>query len=94
MSDFTCQKCNCVIERRCINPDPCIGFLPGVLNACCGHGNDKDAYIVFGVVLDKKSGVHIRGKKALEIMQAMRQALGKRNDKKWHKAFEKASHQS
>lgn len=26
--------------------DPCIGTLPGrVMNACCGHGNTKAAYI-------------------------------------------------
>jgi hypothetical protein len=97
MSDFICQKCNCAIERLCTNPDPCIGYLPGVTNACCGHGNDKDAYIVFGLFLTKTkkdASVHIRGKRALKIMQAMRQALGKRNDKKWHKAFEEASHDS
>lgn len=27
--------------------DPCLGFLPGVTNACCGHGNPEDAYICF-----------------------------------------------
>ena len=27
--------------------DPCLGELPGVSNACCGHGNRKDAYIQF-----------------------------------------------
>lgn len=26
--------------------DSCLGFLPGVAAACCGHGNTEDAYIV------------------------------------------------
>ena len=25
--------------------DGCLGILPGVMNACCGHGIAKDAYI-------------------------------------------------
>ena len=27
--------------------DPCLGTLPGVTNACCGHGDDGDAYVTF-----------------------------------------------
>ncbi len=25
--------------------DACLGTIPGVMNACCGHGNDGEAYI-------------------------------------------------
>jgi hypothetical protein len=34
-------------------PDPCLGQLPGVTNACCGHGDPDQAYVCFrgGVVL-------------------------------------------
>ncbi len=38
---------------RCEKPfteaghDPCIANLPGVRNACCGHGVDADAYVEF-----------------------------------------------
>lgn len=35
--------------------DRCLGILPGVMNACCGHGNSKQAYIQF------ENGVTIRG---------------------------------
>jgi len=33
--------------------DPCLGMLPGVDNACCGHGDASEAYIRFisGVVV-------------------------------------------
>jgi hypothetical protein len=33
--------------------DPCLGVLPGVDNACCGHGVRDEAYVRFttGVVL-------------------------------------------
>lgn len=36
-------------------PDPCLGHLPGVDNACCGHGIPEAAYIRF------TNGVTIRG---------------------------------
>ena len=40
-----CQLCH----RQRINegdPDPCLGKLPGVKNACCGHGLGP-GYVVF-----------------------------------------------
>ena len=27
--------------------DPCIGKLEGVMNACCGHGHTRHAYVQF-----------------------------------------------
>lgn len=35
--------------------DFCLGTLPGVLNACCGHGNSSESYIMF------ENGLTIRG---------------------------------
>lgn len=35
--------------------DACLGTLPGVANACCGHGDPRDAYVQFD------NGVVIRG---------------------------------
>ena len=46
--------------KRCLktmkfgDPDPCLGVLPGVAYACCGHGVEE-GYIYF------HSGVVIRG---------------------------------
>lgn len=48
----------CIRCKRLFNfgkPDACLGALPGVKNACCGHGNKEDAYIQFN------SGVVVRG---------------------------------
>lgn len=25
-------------------PDPCLGYLPGIAHACCGHGKIRNAY--------------------------------------------------
>lgn len=36
-------------------PDPCLGDLAGVTNACCGHGTPSEAYICF------MGGLVIRG---------------------------------
>lgn len=46
--------------------DACLGTLPGVTNACCGHGTESDAY----VQLD--DGRHITGPAAMEWMRAAR----------------------
>lgn len=35
--------------------DPCLGYLPGVTNACCGHGNPGEAYVIF------ENGIALRG---------------------------------
>jgi hypothetical protein len=29
-------------------PDPCIGFIPGALSACCGHGDRRFAHVALG----------------------------------------------
>jgi len=39
--------------------DGCLGELPNVMNTCCGHGVESEAYIQFW------GGKIIRGKKAL-----------------------------
>ncbi len=41
-----CGKCSEQFTEK--GHDPCIANLPGVSNACCGHGNDAEAYVVFG----------------------------------------------
>lgn len=35
-------------------PDPCLGRLPGVKYACCGHGDWEKAYVLF------ENGVSVR----------------------------------
>lgn len=52
------RPCGCCGEFGNSNdgkPDPCLGQLPGVDNACCGHGDRDEAYIRF------TNGVIIRG---------------------------------
>jgi hypothetical protein len=29
-------------------PDACLGWIPGVSQACCGHGNVDSAYVYLG----------------------------------------------
>jgi len=47
-----CKKCGAVFGLH--DHDPCLGNLPGVENACCGHGVQEEAYIHFsnGIRLD------------------------------------------
>lgn len=39
-----CVVCHVTVGRD--DPDPCIGMLPGVTSACCGHGVES-LFIVF-----------------------------------------------
>lgn len=43
--------------------DGCLGTLPNVMNACCGHGNERQAYIMYD------NGNIIRGEKATMKMR-------------------------
>ncbi len=49
-----CVRCGKTFEGSNVgDTDPCLGDLPGIDNACCGHGVPELAYIRFtnGVVL-------------------------------------------
>ena len=43
--DRACGRCNA--PNRDDGHDACLGVLPGVANACCGHGCQADAYVQF-----------------------------------------------
>lgn len=43
--------------------DGCLGTLPGVMNACCGHGQAEEAYVQY------RDGNVVRGADALAVMQ-------------------------
>lgn len=38
---------HCGLPNRDDGHDACLGELPGVVNACCGHGDPRDAYLQF-----------------------------------------------
>jgi len=46
--------------------DFCLGELPGLMNACCGHGDKESAYVQF---LDTSC---IRGKSACVIIEELK----------------------
>ncbi len=50
----SCRKCNKLFPLGEGEVDPCLGILPGVDNACCGHGVREHSYIRFvnGVVVE------------------------------------------
>lgn len=52
MQPFKCPNCGVDKMFRCL-PDSCLGMLPGVVDACCGHGDISKAYVHFqdGTVL-------------------------------------------
>jgi hypothetical protein len=40
-----CKACEQHVPK---GPDICLGTLPGVSHACCGHGDESRAYVVLG----------------------------------------------
>ena len=57
---------NCGEMPTMENHDMCLGNLPGVMNACCGHGDVEEAYIQF---LD---GNTISGESAVIILEELK----------------------
>lgn len=51
--DLPCPKCGQLPTPE--GHDPCLGTLPGVKAACCGHGIPDQAYVAFD------NGMVIRG---------------------------------
>lgn len=45
--------------------DACLGTLPGVTNACCGHGHASEAYV------QHSDGSVVRGQTAMAEIQRM-----------------------
>ena len=43
-SSRPCGRCE--QDRTSEGHDACLGTLPDVVNACCGHGDDKTAYVI------------------------------------------------
>ena len=61
------RKCGrCGIKPTSEGHDGCLGTLPGLMNACCGHGETSKAYIQF---LDKSV---VRGKSATIIITELK----------------------
>ncbi len=54
---------HCGIKRSKEGHDGCIGTLPNIMNACCGHGENEMAYVQFW------NTECIRGKEALDYIK-------------------------
>lgn len=60
-----CAKCG--LSPTLEGHDGCLGALPEdiVMNACCGHGNDRQAYVQYW------NGMDVRGKAAMSVQAGM-----------------------
>ena len=80
-SNWVKGKCiKCKLARTPEGHDPCLGELPGVLFACCGHGVDE-GYIYF------QNGVQVRFF-AVEIEQVSPDELARGRALKQSELFE------
>ncbi len=46
--------------------DACLGTIPGIMNACCGHGNNEEAYIQFS------NDFCVNGKEAFVVIRILK----------------------
>ena len=63
---IVCEVCD--IESTPEGHDGCIGTLPNVMNACCGHGGTHE-----GVYVQLSPEVTIRGQEAIDYIKEHRQ---------------------
>lgn len=68
MTDGPCTR-PCGACRRSVvegEPDPCLGLIPGVSHACCGHGDVRLAYVVIGGEPDQPGAAWLPDSQTLE----------------------------
>lgn len=63
--DVTCRRC-ATTKNPFRGPDPCLGYLPGVDFACCGHGRNANAYVSL------KEGSVFRGQAAVNMIKILK----------------------
>lgn len=71
LDGYTKDICkHCKKTRTIEGYDGCIGFLPNVMNACCGHGENNVAYVQFTHVdYDKNPNKQlIKGEEAIKYI--------------------------
>lgn len=81
----SCGQCGLYGNSNSGNPDPCIGLLPYVTNACCGHGNRGESYICI------KDGISVRGFIAsilIDIIKTLKWVSVRPYPKKWRRIDE------
>ncbi len=71
----TCGNCGQHVTKD--GHDPCIGTLPGVINACCGHGDTADAYVIFDDDSGKSGADAIA---TFEMLKVKKQSKGQTRD--------------
>jgi len=62
-----CGRCGRLLTAD--GHDGCLGTLPGVMNACCGHGHDEGAYVQF------ESGRRLAGEDAIRAIQEIKEKI-------------------
>ncbi len=58
---------HCGLNNTSEGHDGCLGILPGITNACCGHGDVNEAYIQFS------NYECIRGDEALKLIEQIKE---------------------
>jgi len=71
--DEACGHCGMPVTTE--GYDGCVGFLPGVMNACCGHGVIEHAYVQLNHenYREEPNKFRLQGKDAIEFIKTNNQ---------------------
>ena len=61
-----CEECG--LKRTPEGHDACLGELPGVMNACCGHGGRGE-----GIYVQFWDGSCVRGEDAIKVIETLKE---------------------
>lgn len=67
LKNISCGYCK--LSETKDGHDACLGELPNIMNACCGHGNIDEMYIQFF------DGICIRGKEASLVVEKLKRRI-------------------
>lgn len=74
VSDDPERMCGyCRMSNNEVGHDACLGTLPNVINACCGHGREKEAYVQL------INGEVMSGSEAVRLQQQLRASFRRRS---------------
>lgn len=68
-----CVSCGLTAEPG--GPDPCVGWLPGYISYCCGHGVEEP----YGIKGNKLTEIHPEQQQVLDDVQEAAVALAEAN---------------
>ena len=70
-ADGFCEECQVECPE---GPDPCLGWIPGVTQACCGHGYVPAAFVFLGISDSDTEWAFLKEQDAIDFFELAKRA--------------------